>query len=193
MTGKMTEANPRNARRTILLLVLLFLGPVAVAWVLYAQGNWAPAGRVNHGELITPPQVLPEVVLELLAQEGTGDVAPRQRWSLVWVGDGACAEVCTEVLLKMSQVHRRLGRRYDRVQRAFLYKGPVPDQSVAHDTELTVVALGDAVTSVFEGLGYERLFVVDPIGNAVLGYDPDFERVGLLNDLERLLQLSSIG
>ena len=55
------------------------------------------------------------------------------------------------------------------------------------------VALGDAVTSVFEGLGYERLFVVDPIGNAVLGYDPDFERVGLLNDLERLLRLSSIG
>ena len=62
----MSAPAPRQAghpRRVVIALALLFIAPVALAFILYYGIGWSPGGRVNHGELVEPPVLLPELAL----------------------------------------------------------------------------------------------------------------------------------
>jgi hypothetical protein len=45
---------------------------------------------------------------------------------------------------------------------------------------------GDAINS-------HRVYLVDPLGNAMMFYEPSAKSKGMLEDMKRLLRLSSIG
>jgi hypothetical protein len=42
-------------------------------------------------------------------------------------------------------------------------------------------------------LGAHRVYLIDPLGNAMMFYAPDVKSKGMLEDMKRLLRLSSIG
>ena len=69
----------RPGRRTLLLLLALFIAPLLAAFALYYGFGWRPASQSIHGELISPARPMPAG-----AQNLRGD------WSLVYVGDGGC-------------------------------------------------------------------------------------------------------
>ena len=50
----MTEANRSRSRLQLLLVGLVFGGPLVVATVMYYAGLWQPAGSTNHGALLDP-------------------------------------------------------------------------------------------------------------------------------------------
>jgi len=65
--------------RTLALLAALFFLPLLLAFITYYGSPWRPARHVNHGLLISPPVVLPQV---LVPDPWHG------HWSLVYIGAG---------------------------------------------------------------------------------------------------------
>ena len=39
----------------------------------------------------------------------------------------------------------------------------------------------------------DRIYIIDPLGNLMMSYAPDARPKGMLEDMKRLLRLSSIG
>jgi cytochrome oxidase Cu insertion factor (SCO1/SenC/PrrC family) len=206
MTQHMT-ANELRARnlRTLALLAALFLLPLVTAFFTYYGTGWRPAGRVNHGRLITPlrplPAIaLPRVRLDAAAGAAAAGVAWRGRWSLVYVGDGGCDAACREALYVMRQSRLLLNNDMTRVQRVFLVTaGCCARELLAREHAGLVVldAAGPAAQPLvreFSAADRTRtVFIVDPLGNLILSYDARSDPHGLLEDLRKLLRLSHIG
>lgn len=187
MTGRSATAAPARRKLPLLLLLLLYFGPLLLAVAIYYGSHWRPPGHTNHGSLIEPPRRLPGSVF-------------LGKWSLVYVGSGDCDADCRKTLYFMRQTHLGLGQLYTRVQRVFLATAaccehPYLDREqpgllildATHGTNATL--LGAFPATVRAG----GVFIVDPRGNLMMRYDANASPEGLLEDLKQLLGLSSIG
>ena len=193
------------SRSKFLLLAALFIGPVALALILYlGPGGWRPVGQTQHGNLIDPVRIVSEISLPSASGE-TGNDFLRRRWSLVFIGGAQCNERCRHALIDMRQVRLALGKDMSRVQRVLLTRGGEPDTEY-FETEHSGLIVANAanesgdrileVIPVYNGVPPEqagRVYIVDPLGNLMLSYAADSKPSGILKDLKRLLKLSSIG
>jgi hypothetical protein len=193
------ELRSRNLRM-LAALAGLFLLPLAVAFWMYYGTDWRPVRTVNHGELIAPVRSLPAARLPAVIP----DTAPAQlfhrKWSLVYVGDGRCADACRQALYVMRQTRLSLNSEMDRVDRVFLATSQCcAREFLAHEHPglLVLDATGtsaDSLLGVFPANEREQsLFVIDPLGNLMMRYDVRQNPKGLLQDLKKLLSLSHIG
>jgi hypothetical protein len=187
--------------RTVVALAALFLLPLALAFYGYYAGGWRPAGRVNHGRLITPPRPLPALALPHAAP-GAGTASAetfRGAWTLVYAGAGACDQDCRRALLVMRQTRLALNNDMTRVKRVLLATGSCCAAELGARPEPGLVVLdatgpAAAALAVFPAnLRAHSLFVVDPLGNLMMSYDARDDPHGLLEDLRKLLRLSHIG
>lgn len=190
--------------RTLALLAALFLLPLVLAFCTYYGSSWRPAGSVNHGVLIRPPRPLPALNL---APELPGTNAPaaaagvlRDKWSLVYVGDGECGAPCREALYTMRQTRLALNTDMTRVARVFLVTEHCCAREFLAQQHAGLVVLNAqdpaaaALLQQFPAAQREHtLFVVDPNGNLMMSYDARQNPRGLLEDLKKLLRLSHIG
>jgi cytochrome oxidase Cu insertion factor (SCO1/SenC/PrrC family) len=206
----------RSQRRTLIVLALLFFAPLALAFYLYYGLAWRPGGRVNHGDLIEPPRPLPELALPVEgaggARAGQGATVTRPdflkgKWTLLYVGPGGCAARCQTELYNTRQVRTALGRDMSRVQRVFIADGSCCDGVLlAQHADLIVVQATPAAAALLDelrGAGgggaqgsdprADRVYLIDPLGNLMMSYAPDAPAKGMLQDLKRLLNLSSVG
>ncbi len=185
----------RNGR-PLLLLLLIFLAPLALAFWLYYGSHWRPAQRTNHGALIEPPISLPALRL------GAGSAsALTGKWSLVVIGEGAsgCDETCRGALVYARQTWLSLGKLTPRVQRMLLAADGCCDREYLRDEHegLVLAELSDPAVARLRGafpLPLDHtIFVVDPLGNLMMRYDVRQDPKGLREDLKNLLELSHIG
>ena len=201
-----TPARALRARNllTLAALAALFLLPLAVAFFTYYGTAWRRAHRVNHGVLILPARALPQVALPRDGDPqpaGTPASAPfRGRWSLVYVGSGACDASCRRALYVMRQTRLALNNDMTRVERVFLASGDCCARSFLaneHPGLLVLDATGENARRLLEEFPSPArehvLFVVDPLGNLMMSYDARRDPHGLLEDLKKLLKLSHIG
>lgn len=177
----------RRGRRTLIGLAALFFLPLFAAFALYYGGGWHPGERTNHGRLLEPP-----VPLNV---DWT-----REKWTLVYVGDGRCDDACRNALLVMRQTRLSLAQELPRVQRIFIATGECCDREFlgAYHEGLETIDTTDgtkrALVDAFPSSGREHsLFVVDPLGNVMMSFDTRENPKGLLTDLKKLLKLSHIG
>jgi cytochrome oxidase Cu insertion factor (SCO1/SenC/PrrC family) len=197
---------PKASRSQFWLVVALFFVPLGVAFLMY-YGNvgWRPEGSTNKGELIDPARPLPEVALATPSGTQTTTDFLHGKWSIVFVGTGACDEECRKALTDIRQVRLALNQNSSRVQRVFLYSGPCCDNAYfsAEQAGLITASVdgpaGKSVLEVFpavngvEALASGRLYLVDPLGNLMMSYERGAPVKGLLDDLKKLLNLSHIG
>jgi hypothetical protein len=184
------STEPKSQRRTLYILIALFFVPLAASFILYYGTSWRPGGLSNNGELFTPAKPLPDSAGAL-----------RGKWTLIYVGNGACDERCRTALVFARQTRLALNQEMTRVDRAFLatdaccnldyldreHKGiKVFDVSGEAERAELLAALAEADRE-------QSLFVVDPLGNLVMRYDVRNSPKGLLTDLKKLLKLSHIG
>jgi hypothetical protein len=194
--------------RTVGALAGLFLMPLAIAFCTYYASDWRPARHVNHGTLISPPRPLPAVALRRLSLAPADDLGARPvfrgRWSLVYIGAGACDPDCRWALYVMRQTRLGLGDDMTRVARVFLVSAACCDRGFLARAYPGLVVLdaagpaGAALLAQFPGGGVpgaraHALYVVDPLGNLMMSYDARADPHGLLQDLQKLLRLSHIG
>jgi cytochrome oxidase Cu insertion factor (SCO1/SenC/PrrC family) len=192
------ELHRRNFR-TVFALAGLFVLPLALSFWLYYGLHWRPHGSTNHGELIAPARPLPDVALP----DAAGVVQHHifgGHWTLVYIGDGSCDGDCRTTLFFMRQTRLSLGKDMTRVERVFLAPSRCCDRSFLAG-EHPGLRVFDAAAPTAQPLlaqfpadGRSRaLYIVDPLGNLMMRYDARLPPKGLLEDLKRLLQLSSIG
>ncbi|HEX3847394.1 MAG TPA: hypothetical protein VHV81_08415 [Steroidobacteraceae bacterium] len=195
----------RRRRAQLIGLALFFFVPLAVSFYLYyGQKTWRPLGHVNHGVLIEPARPVPPLALPLQNGGTTRPNFLQGKWTLLYAETGTCLESCRKRLYDMRQVRTALDRDMDRVQRVFL-AAHLDDPtllSTLHDLhpDLVVVRLDAAAGPLIALLpggagapGADRIYVIDPLGNLMMWYAADAKPKGLLEDMKRLLRLSSIG
>lgn len=205
------NAHDRRQRRILIGLALLFFAPLGLSFYLYYGKSWRPGGRVNAGELIAPPRPLPSLVLPLLGVGSTGtgtspsETNPqflKNKWTLLYVQPGRCDDECRRHLYDTRQVRLALDREMNRVQRVFIgdsdccdlqeLKAAHPDlifirASPADEPLLALLPKGAGAVNA------HRVYLIDPLGNVMMFYSPDVKSKGMLEDMKRLLRLSSIG
>jgi cytochrome oxidase Cu insertion factor (SCO1/SenC/PrrC family) len=195
------SVHDRRQRRLLIGLALMFFAPLGVAFYLYyGHEAWRPGGRVNAGDLIEPPRPLPSLALPL---QSSGETAPdflRRKWTLLFVEHGPCAERCRTSLYETRQVRLALDRDMDRVQRVFIADGDCCDFQFLHEQhpDLLAIRVSPAAAPLLallpsDDANAQRVYLVDPLGNLMMSYAPEAKPKGMLEDMKRLLRLSSIG
>jgi hypothetical protein len=127
----------------------------------------------------------------------------RGKWLLVLPISGPCDSICEQTLQQMQQIHIALNKEQNRLQRV-LIAGGVSDRTGGRfwaemsqrfpDLVLAAVSAETAAsgwTGALGGSGRE-IYVVDPLGRAMMRYGNPIEMRGVFKDLERLLKYSWI-
>jgi len=201
-----TTGQQTRKRISLVLLFSLFLAPLLLAILLfYIFPDWRPAGTSNHGQLVTPVRPLPPFQMETLAGEQLDETILRGKWTLVYLLQGACDKSCAEQLYNIRQVRLAQGKNIDRLQRLLVWENSTvsgEDQAELqkHFPGLLIMPLKNqqALVQVFsldeqKPMAARRVYLVDPLGNLMMRYEPDDEPKGMIKDLERLLKYSGLG
>jgi cytochrome oxidase Cu insertion factor (SCO1/SenC/PrrC family) len=198
----MTSEQVSRSRRRLIFVGLLFLAPLAVAFILYYGEIWRPQGTTNKGQLITPARPLPRVAFNLANGQASSNDILLGKWTWVYIGDGQCDERCRTALADTKQVRLLLTEKMDRVQRMLLSADHCCDLEYLskQHPDLIAAKLDNAeFSSVFPLYDQVplanagRIYLVDPLGNLMMSYAPNTLNNDLLEDIKKLLKLSHIG
>jgi cytochrome oxidase Cu insertion factor (SCO1/SenC/PrrC family) len=191
----MTEPKPGKGRLQLLLIATVFLGPLALAaWLYFAGQGLAPEGRTNHGALLVPVVRLTDALPESPLHEHNDGY-----WVLLYANDGACDEACELSLYTLRQSRLMLGRERDRLVRVFLHGNTVPDTVLLASEHQGLVALQDGDLKALldktkpASLAAGGYYLVDPLGNLVMYFEPGIDPSAMVEDIKHLLEFSRIG
>lgn len=179
-------------------------------------------GTTSKGQLIIPVLDVSELQLkddqgqpayktyeELTANVDPDDYEPRP-WQLLYLGGASCDAGCQERLYFLRQLHIRLGSESARVQRAYVLVGPQTatvdgasqeylareqqDMRVIHaDPAVLQQVLGSKAQPGQDPINEHYIYVMDPLGNIMLYFTPENDAEQILDDLDQLLDHSSLG
>lgn len=182
----MTQDATTAGRRQLVLILLVGLGSLGGAWLLYyltvELGLW---GSTNKGRFVQPPLTVAE--LDLRTDAGV-PFDTDGKWWLWVVPKGRCDDdACRHAVHQVRQIHVLLNRDAPRVRRAILTAPGEADPALL-ERYPQLHALSGNLQRLEVGL-----YIVDPIGNVVLYYPMSDAGEPVLDDIERLLKVSQIG
>ena len=178
----------RKGRWQLILILMMVIGPMALATFMYKLQFWVPDSRSYHGEMIGNGQTRADI----------GVQADEDRWQLLVTAPTACAAECQQLVYLARQLQISLGRDASRASHALASAQLVSSEYDAklkaeypqlQRYPLDLTTFGKAAAAP----GEAQLWIVDPHGNLVLRYDTTVKGKDLLNDLRQLLKLSNIG
>ena len=178
----------RKGRWQLILILMMVIGPMALATFMYKLQFWVPDSRSYHGEMIGNGQTRADI----------GVQSDEDRWQLLVTAPTACAADCQQLVYLARQLQISLGRDASRASHALASAQPVSTEYEAklkaeypqlqrYPLDLTTFTKDAAAP------GDAQLWIVDPHGNLVLRYNARVKGKDLLNDLRLLLKLSNIG
>ena len=183
-----------HGRLMLIMVGLVFLGPVLLAFWLYYGSDWRPDEQTIHGHLLSPAIELPDNPLRT-----DSDVRLRNLWSLIVIAPADCGDACMQALYETRQVRQALGRDGDRVQRIWIVEGGEPDLhfALAEHPDLVIVdasaSVGTDILRRIDARSEVDVFVVDPMGNLMMQFPTDVGMRGMHSDMKRLLKFSGTG
>ena len=191
----MNDRVQNSARIQLLMIALVFFGPLLVAAWLYFSGYFADSGgRTNHGLLLEPFVSLGDALPGSPIHEHNAG-----QWLLIYANALECTEDCRAALYTTRQARTMLGREMERVTRVFLH-GPTAADTVFLAAEHSgLVSLEDpSLAGLLENKKPAHIpaggyYLVDPLGNLVLYFPPDVDPGDMVDDIKHLLRLSRIG
>jgi hypothetical protein len=187
----------RRGRLTLLMLAAIFIGPLAVAFLLYYGEVWRPEGMAVNGELIEPARMLPTA--PLADTVGGRTIVLERVWTLLVIAPAPCDEACRGTLVETRQMRRALGKELDRVQRVWLVSAGQPDGAFVGAEHPELLVLGSAAPgreALLQAIGPVvpgEILVVDPHGNLMMRFPPGTSMRAMHTDMKRLLKVSRIG
>ncbi len=212
----------KNKLKLTFLLLIAAL-PISLAtWYFNTREYQGAVATGNNGVLVVP--VLDVTTLDLRNgigepaylsfEELTAGVSPEdyepRPWQLLYLGAPECDDSCVERLYFLRQLHVRLSREFDRVQRVYVQAsdvtGPLPDATATlmaeQQPDMKVVYAGasalrthlqSTVPAGADPVSEHYIYVVDPVGNVMLYFTPENTPEDILSDLDTLLDNSSLG
>lgn len=186
------KAQLRRGRRTLLVVLAIFLLPAAVAWTLFF-GGWRPPATSNHGELLDPPvRVEPPTLTGVAGADGVPDF--RGQWTMLITVVGPCEEVCQDRIQETRQIRRALAQNIDRAQRVLVVgdeEYAPSDAFLERHPDLHVV-VGETAWARPSDAPDVALSLVDSRGFRMMDYGEPFSPPGMLEDMKHLLRLSNV-
>lgn len=182
-------------RVQLLLMALVFFGPlILAAWLYFSGTGLQPSARTNHGDLLQPLTSLSDTLPDSPIHEHN-----QGHWLLVYPNAGACDDACDYALYTLRQSRLMLGKEMDRLQRVFLHGENAPDTVYLAEEHAGLIAFRDNELSALlnnklpAGRSAGGYYLVDPLGNLVMYFRPDIEPRDMVEDIKHLLTLSRIG
>ena len=118
-------------------------------------------------------------------------------WILLHRNPGTCDESCRTALYTYRQARLMLGKEMDRVQRVFLHGDSPPDTVFLAEEHPGLITIEDSDLDVL--LNNKRpaelpaggYYLVDPIGNLVMYFQPDLDPGEMVDDIKHLFSGSN--
>ena len=160
-----------------LLIVFVFILPFIFAKYFFDNDATTTRGTTNHGSF-------------LVDEVNIASLADNDHWIILQVIDGKCDTSCQDNMHMLRQINTALGKDMGRVKRYLLHKN-INENTVYLDNYPKVILL-DRSETLYNKLTKmdERIFIADPFGKIILGYENDFIAKGLLKDIKKLLKFS---
>lgn len=189
------------------LLILIIFGmtiiPFLIAWG-FRENPELLKGRTNKGQLITPIVTTERSDFTGFDQFTRDNMAelPGHWLMMTVIPAGECKQVCLDAIYKTKQIQLMLNKELTRTRRVVLVLKDVAAETAApwwrDDTRLLrvkpSVGIVSKLTEIRQGNVPEgMLFIMDPLGNLMMQYEPGFDPYEVKNDLMHLLRISQIG
>ena len=197
-----------SSRQGLVLLGLLFMTPAFVSWVMHnsSEEGWRPDGTTNRGVLVHPARTL-TLPADMQVADVTANDYLQGKWTILYIGDADCDDVCSNNLYKMRQVRIAQNENMKRVQTLYIVLGDELPAALREllekdhaDMDVAIVPANQAQQFAPDFLvdgvpmeGAERVYYIDPLGNLMMYYPADASPGGMLKDLKKLLKYSKIG
>jgi hypothetical protein len=190
-------------RLLILLLFGMALIPFLLAWTLNGKAPFIE-GTTNKGQLITPVVATQRSDFMGLDKFSADNIAElKGHWLMLnVVPTEDCSKICLEAIHKTKQLRLMLNKDLTRTRRAVIFfknvKPETTDQWLQNDKVLLKVKpsapLSTKISDIRKGTIPEgMLFLMDPLGNLMMQYEPGFDPYKVKSDLMHLLRISQIG
>ena len=184
-------------RLTLIVVATMFLLPLVLAWLMITGVvDLGPSGARNFGRLLQPP----------IPVRSVGDTMDAEGWQGHWVVlrvvEQPCTRACLDAAADLRQVHRALGRHQARVQLLLLHDLDDPGALQALYPNFQLVKRTSQADGYWHrlqsaaeqaGIGGSlagSIWLIDPMGNAMMFYPPGEDPNHIKQDLQRLLTWS---
>jgi hypothetical protein len=191
-------------RTTIIMLFGMTVIPFCIAWYLSNHTELVATGKTSNGELVIPVITTEKtdfIGFDKFSVDNMGELS--RHWVIAnLIPTEECKQACQEAIYKSKQLHLMLSKDLTRVRRVALLLTEVsPEKTTqwwAGDSRLLKAKASAALMakikhirkgSVPEGM----LFLIDPLGNIMMQYEPGFDPYKVEKDLKKLLNVSQIG
>ncbi len=193
---------PERARSRLKLLAIVLVCSLPVILTYLTFYFIRPQGQARVGELIVPARTVPALPASRLDGSALALTGLKDQWLLVKVDGGACVHDCQKQLLLLRQFRLMLGKDMARVDWVWLINddAPVNPTLAAHlaKDQAVVARLDNAALQAWLPVPPGRrwqdyIFVVDPMGNAMMRLPAVFDSAGARQakrDMEHLLRAS---
>ncbi|HBF09524.1 MAG TPA: hypothetical protein DHW71_15345 [Gammaproteobacteria bacterium] len=201
ITPKQTDIAKTN-RKTGLLMMLVFLAPVVIAYILLKTGIYQNFGTSNKGLLIDPPLQISDYAPSWIDQDQSviDKTALSESWWLAYEMPTQCESRCEQRLLQIRQSIQTLGPDQNRVKPLIITHADsdfkklkvFTDQLDSNKSDYLVIHPAQTnehkittfdtfmqkhveVTSLKDMIQAGGLYIVDPMGFSMLYYAPVIE------------------
>ena len=169
-------------------LLSIFLLPIGLGTLFfYLNPSYFSQNTVNYGELITPVIVTEKSDIELLGGATLDGI-----WTFAYVTE-SCDTLCDKAVEDVKTIRTLINMDMRRIQRVLIAKDgsrtSQEDESLIHAR-----IKNKELSTKLSSFPKNSIFLIDPIGNFMLFYNPiDINVKFVLKDLKRLLKYSRIG
>ena len=193
-------------KKNFVIAMLIFLTPILVilsSTIWYYSGASLPEGRVNNGQLLSPPIDVGKLGVTYDYQPFNIETIERD-WMIFQFIKGDCSLICDDAAYVARQANIALNRESIRVSRFLLSDSDKNFDILEKYKPLNHGTYGESsmITKEFESQNINpfeegSLFIVDPLGNIIMFYGPKEDKnenfKQILEDLKKLLRVSKIG
>jgi len=177
-----------TARKEFWMLLAMFIMPIAFGTLFfYANPNYFSESTVNYGELVRPVIATDAADIEIDSASSLQGI-----WTMVYVSS-RCDNVCEKAVADMKTIRTLMNADMRRIQRMIIIKDnstPTSDDKGLIRARVTSEKLTQSLKKYTEN----AIYLIDPIGNIMLYYEPQNIDIRLvIKDLKRLFKYSRIG
>ena len=177
-----------TAKKEFWMLLAMFILPIAFGTLFfYANPNYFSDSTVNYGELVRPVIATDDTDIEIEGSASLQDI-----WTMVYVSS-RCDDDCEKAVADMKTIRTLMNADMRRIQRMIIIENN-STPTVNDETLIKAKITSEKLTKSLKKYTENVIYLIDPIGNIMLYYEPQNIDIRLvIKDLKRLFKYSRIG
>ena len=177
-----------TAKKEFWMLLTMFVLPIAFGTLFfYVNPNYFSESTVNYGELVRPVIATDENDIQIY-----GSASLQGIWTMVYVST-SCNDVCEKAVADMKTIRTLMNADMRRIQRMIIIENN-STPTVNDETLIKAKITSEKLTKSLKKYTENVIYLIDPIGNIMLYYEPQNIDIRLvIKDLKRLFKYSRIG